>query len=149
MEISNDLGPDTTTKILIEAMHSFASNMSMSAAAQLYIQADSLLYGGLHYTTICTYFYNRGLCNTCESYTGIGTQAHHISKPVFYPNPTSGKLYVSDKYDFIEVYDISGSMIYKGFGASIDLDAFAPGLYLCMAYSRGTIVAQQKVVLTK
>ena len=61
MQIWGDIGRDLADEILFESIFSYASNMTMADAAQLYIQADTLLYNGANYPWICNRFKNRGL----------------------------------------------------------------------------------------
>lgn len=61
MEIWEDLGRTITDRLTIQSMYGYAKSMKMPAAARLFIQADSLLYGGVHYSTIMARFVERGI----------------------------------------------------------------------------------------
>jgi len=61
MDVWGDIGRDAADKDLFEMMYSFVVNMTMPQAAMAYIQADSTLYGGMHYNILANEFYNRGL----------------------------------------------------------------------------------------
>ena len=67
MEIYGDIGRQTTDEILLESMYSYANNMIMSSAAKLFLQADTTLNSGQHYSAICNRMHNRGLCPVCTS----------------------------------------------------------------------------------
>ncbi len=65
MQIHNSIGREKTDSILFQSMYSYSANMTMPQAANLFIQADSLLFNGDNYTTICNYFLQRGLVSNC------------------------------------------------------------------------------------
>lgn len=66
MEIWGDIGVDTTDQLLLQSMYSFSSGMSMTDAATLYLQSDTLLYGGSHGAAIYNRMCSRGFlgCST-------------------------------------------------------------------------------------
>ncbi len=66
MQIWGDIGRDTTDQLLLQSMYSFSNGMTMSDAASIYLQADSLMYGGKHAPKIYTRFCMRGFW-TCDS----------------------------------------------------------------------------------
>jgi hypothetical protein len=61
MQIWELLGRDMTDRILIQSMYGYAQNMTMPDAAKLFINADSLLYGGSHKEVIYATFLARGI----------------------------------------------------------------------------------------
>lgn len=64
MEVHNLLGRSTSEKLMIQAMYSFASNMSMSDAGNLVLQADSTLFDGAHYCEIFAVLNRYGICSS-------------------------------------------------------------------------------------
>lgn len=74
-----------------------------------------------------------------------------ITKPVVYPNPTSGKLYISlPEYIAIEILDLSGKRVMARTGNAmpnmIDLGKLPKGVYFVQIKSHESLF-QQKVVL--
>ena len=65
MQIWEDIGREATDAIMIQAAYSFSSNMTMNQAAELFIQADTLLFNGVNFNPIQEHMCNRGLvsCN--------------------------------------------------------------------------------------
>lgn len=63
MEIWDIVGRDTADILALETLYAFASNMSFSDAALAYMQADDVLYGGIHHDDICAVFVARGFLN--------------------------------------------------------------------------------------
>lgn len=61
MQINNDIGREITDEILLQSTYSYASNMSMTQAANLFLQADTLLNNGVNTDVACMYFSQRGL----------------------------------------------------------------------------------------
>lgn len=66
MQIRDAIGKEVSEQILFESMFNYVPNMTMTMAAQLFIQADSLLNGGNHYSPICYYFSTRGIIPNCS-----------------------------------------------------------------------------------
>ena len=67
MEIWGDIGRQKIDELVIESMFGYSSGMSMRAAAQLLIQADSALNGGANYSPICYRLFTRGLVTSCAN----------------------------------------------------------------------------------
>ena len=65
MQINNHVGRERADNMLLEAHYSFEVNLTMPQAAQLYLQADSILYQGLNYNSVCIWFELRGLYTGC------------------------------------------------------------------------------------
>lgn len=61
MEIWGDIGREKTDAIMLQAGYSFSEGMTMPQAALLFLQADTLLFGGANFTPIRQRMFNRGL----------------------------------------------------------------------------------------
>jgi hypothetical protein len=61
MQIWGDIGREATDAIMIQAAFSFSEGMTMPQAAVLFLQADTLLFGGANFTPIRQRLYDRGL----------------------------------------------------------------------------------------
>lgn len=61
MQIWGDIGREATDAIMIQAGYSFSSNMTMTQAAELFLQADTLLFNGANFTPIRQRMFDRGL----------------------------------------------------------------------------------------
>ncbi len=59
-DMSLDMGREVTTKILIASMYSYTENMTMQQAAELLVEADSLLYGKMHFWALKNRLIERG-----------------------------------------------------------------------------------------
>ncbi len=61
MQIWSDIGREATDAIMIQAAYSFSEGMTMPQAAELFLQADTLLFNGDNFTPIRQRMYDRGL----------------------------------------------------------------------------------------
>lgn len=61
MQIWGDIGRETTDALMLQTAYSLAQGMTMPQAAVLFIQADTLLYGGAHFEPIRQRMFDRGL----------------------------------------------------------------------------------------
>jgi len=63
-DFAEQIGIDTTVSLLLTAMASYQTNMTIPQFAQLFIQADSVLYNKYHYGPIKNSFFNRKIINS-------------------------------------------------------------------------------------
>jgi zinc metalloprotease ZmpB len=61
MQIWGDIGRNATDAIMLQAAYSFSQGMTMPQAAIAFLQADTLLFDGAHFTPIRQRMYDRGL----------------------------------------------------------------------------------------
>lgn len=61
MQIWGDIGREVTDALMLQTTYSLAEGMTMPQAALLFIQADSLLFGGAHFEPIRQRMFDRGL----------------------------------------------------------------------------------------
>ncbi|MDQ3192553.1 MAG: hypothetical protein M3Q58_13245 [Bacteroidota bacterium] len=66
MQLNIAIGRELTDQILLQSAYSYSSNMKMTDAAFLFLQADTLLTQGANANLICQYLGERGLYN-CNS----------------------------------------------------------------------------------
>lgn len=71
MKIWGELGRDTTDKLMLAALMSFEKGMKISQAAELFLQADSLMYGKSHYPVIKKYFSETGFTEEDQNKNGV------------------------------------------------------------------------------
>ncbi|MFY7734676.1 MAG: T9SS type A sorting domain-containing protein [Bacteroidia bacterium] len=62
-DIAEEIGIDTTVTLLLTAMASLQTNMTIPQFANLFIQADSILFNKYHYGSIKNSFVNRKIIN--------------------------------------------------------------------------------------
>ncbi|MFH1320122.1 MAG: T9SS type A sorting domain-containing protein [Bacteroidota bacterium] len=60
MQVWEDIGRETTDQILLQSLYSYAAGMTMTDAAYLFLQTDSMLNGGVNYFMIYKRFQDRG-----------------------------------------------------------------------------------------
>lgn len=59
--IWNDLGAIVTDKLMLETLHFFTNTTTLPEAAQYMLKADSMLFGGIHYYSLCANFSLKGI----------------------------------------------------------------------------------------
>jgi len=59
-DIGEDVGRDVLTRLLFQSVYSYANNLNMQEAANLLLQADSLLYNKNHFTQLQLRMQERG-----------------------------------------------------------------------------------------
>jgi hypothetical protein len=143
MQIEQNIGRDVTHQLLFESMFSWYSNMPMTNAAELFIQADSLLNNGGNYAYIGHIFLERGFIDTVNAPRPgdlvLSVQDDlQVKEPLFriLENPVSIgneiKLECA-KEGRIKIYSVNGTLIhsstvYQGFNR-INLGGYS-GLFI-------------------
>lgn len=69
MQIWGDIGREATDAIMIQSGYSYSENMTMTQAAMLFLQADTLLFDGDNFTPIHQRMFSRGLIPWLSSIT--------------------------------------------------------------------------------
>lgn len=63
-----------------------------------------------------------------------------------YPNPTTGKIFITEKNVNVEVYNINGEKVFLGTGKEIDLSAQTKGIYFVRLTAEGKSYSQKVVI---
>lgn len=107
MEVWEIIGRENTDKLMLQALYSFAQNMTMKDAAQLVLQADDLINGGAYYEDLLAIFTARGLMGIDENkIAGSQAMLNNIGNLAVYlaDNVAEGK---------IEIFNLNGALIYQ------------------------------------
>jgi hypothetical protein len=76
MGIWGDAGRDVTDKLMLQALYGLQGTTTFPQAAQLVLQADTLLYGAAHANILCRWFTDRNILSTCGGWvTGLSPAA--------------------------------------------------------------------------
>jgi Zn-dependent metalloprotease len=115
-DIKSDIGRVAMDSILLQAMYGFAQNMAMDAAAQLLIDADTMLTNGRYYCPIYRNLYNRGLVpfyssNPCGvsaiiTLNGISGRFMQTGNSFTFTNEENRKAEV-------RIFDVNGSLVHS------------------------------------
>jgi hypothetical protein len=111
--LNGEIGRDATDSLILQTHYAYAQNISMIDAAQLLIDADTILTNGKYFCPIYRHLYERGLnpftiSNICE--TGVANQI--TSRVQFYQHENSFSLINPDAEKMqIELVDINGQII--------------------------------------
>ena len=139
MEIWELIGREATDKLLIQTTMSYATNMTMPQAALLFLEADELIYGSIHFQAIRDRMVARGLLPA-----DVGIPSSYQNK-VRLINTTdffngNGHLYVQLPGNFqgkAQIYSLEGKLM--GEKTVKNNQFFIPswelekGFYLCIA----------------
>jgi hypothetical protein len=123
MQIWEQIGRDTTDKILIQSMYGYAINMPMPDAAKLLLNADSLLYAGRHAAVIINTMTTRGIFGNVTGASSLRNNNNEITL-------TNSMAFAEDKGALLikgcensnlrlKVFSISGTLLYD--------EEYAPG----------------------
>jgi hypothetical protein len=135
-DIAEQIGLDTTVTLLLTSMASLQTDMKIPEFAQLFIQADSLLYNKYHFSTIKNSFFNRKFIPSVsidELFDGslikvVNSQGFaSLNEPLIIQVPST------EKYQVL-VYNLQGKQVLKYNNqqtfTSINPELFDAGLYI-------------------
>lgn len=113
MQIWGDIGREATDAIMIQAGYSFSSNMTMSQAAVLFLQADTLLFNGANFTPIRQRMFDRGLIpwNVGVDDVNPKVRAFDVYNTAGFANGNSPVRIVSSEEISIQLYNAVGQLI--------------------------------------
>ena len=111
--IWTDLGPIITDKLMLEALHFLTPQSTLPEAATYILQADTLLFNGIHSQSICTHFKNKQIFDqNClpvgiakvetpqlfQLINSVGFAQNQSDARLQFSTPTSGQLTAFDMY---------------------------------------------------
>ncbi len=115
MQIRGDIGKETADKLFFEELFGNFSNMTLIDAANVYLDADSALFAGVHTMAIKSRFCARNI------FSGIACQGVAIENQLLenewaiFPNPSSGEMQLilpENKANVtLSIWDINGRKI--------------------------------------
>ncbi len=113
MQIWEDIGRETTDAIMLQAAYSFTEGMSMSQAAILFLQADTLLFGGANFTPIRQRMFDRGLIpwNVGIEETANINQHFRVFNTLGFSNGTSPLQIIAEQPFNIRLYNAVGQLV--------------------------------------
>ncbi len=135
MQIRSDIGKEEADKLFFEELYSNYANMTLIDAANVYLDADTALFGGIHTVAIKTRFCARNIFpdSLC---LGVAIDNQLVEKEwAIFPNPSSGEMQLMLPQNMpsatIAIWDINGKKVAeKGYIASQTLHFDLPsGLY--------------------
>lgn len=139
MEIWELIGRETTDKLLIQATMSYATNMTMPQAALLFLEADELIYGSIHFQPIRDRMVARGLLPSDVGLPPCFKKDMRLINSGDFFNG-NGNLYVQLPKNYegkAQIYSLEGKLIaeknVKGDQFFISSWELEKGYYLCVA----------------
>lgn len=130
MQIWGDIGREATDAIMIEAGYSFASNMTMAQAAELFVQADTLLFNGIHSTPIRQRMCDRGLlvCNVGIDENELPNLNFDILNTAGFTSGNSNAKIVAQEAVAISVFNAVGQLLFTDASGNGLLEISSKGL---------------------
>jgi hypothetical protein len=136
MQIWGDIGRNATDAIMLQAAYSFTSGMTMPQAALAFLQADTLLFDGAHFTPIRQHMFDRGLIgwnvsvaeppSRPTSFKLLGSADFAVGAGLLIIESNSGFSY--------QIMDATGRLLIAGHSLAhkhaLHPDALPSGLYL-------------------
>lgn len=136
MQIWFDIGRGPADSLFFETLYGLAGNIKLTDAAQQYIKADSVLYGGRYHCTIVRDFYDHGLAfdSACGYYplavAEVSAQSGFV-KFTAYPDGFKAIALQSDTPLNIDLYDITGQRLTSYTNVSSEIKPDLPdGVYV-------------------
>ncbi|MEM6806220.1 MAG: T9SS type A sorting domain-containing protein [Bacteroidota bacterium] len=162
MEIRESLGKGITDSLFFQQIYLNDLNTDLYQAAQMFLLADSLLFGGIHTEEISFVFCERGLLRESKGDCSVVSSLHQLPTQQFrfYPNPSRGKLSLelaenmhTEKLSCI-IYDMQGREVFnksltKDAVQEIQLPPLHSGLYYLKIYSSTQAYPAQKFLYSK
>lgn len=148
-------GYEVADKVQLQALYTNSMNMNLNDAAWLAIDADSLLYGGVHTESLRFYFCLRGIFNGAECAVGVEDDQDVTVNWNVFPNPSNGEVNLEVKGSVTSVQftvtDLSGRVLrsggLQGNQGRIDLSDCAAGSYLVSLTVNGASAGVKKLVI--
>ena len=144
MQIWWDIGRGPADSLFFETLYGLAGNISLPNAAQQYIKADSVLFGGKYHCTIVSDFNQHGLASdsSCGVYplgeSSIVSQ-HSLIKFTAYPDGFRATTTQADVPLNIDLYDITGQRLASYVNVTAEIKPELPnGIYIIDVSSGGT-----------
>ena len=158
MQIRNQIGAQVTDQLQLEELYANFVGMSLTDAAQLVLDADSMLFEGAHSETIYEYFCQRNFFEQ-SSCLPVGIEKELETEIELFPNPSTGLLRLSmpERIDsdtwILRVSDMNGRELWKQSLSNsrqqeIHLNLPA-GIYLLSFFDAEGLVGSKKLLISK
>ena len=135
--IHNEIGRGATDSLILQTHYSYAQNITMADAAQLLIDADTLLNNGHYYCAIYRHLLERGFVssNTNNNCGFNGFSYNNELNVVFKPFANFFEVHNPERYNLtVQLYNMSGQLIQTMQQSSISYSHYAnqtaSGVYL-------------------
>lgn len=160
MEVYDVIGKTASDKVILQSLYGNSSNMTLTDAALIVIDADSMLYGGAHHDQYQTAFCNRGILSGTLQGQGCWVANDDFNSEfgawTAFPNPANQLLEIdlssmpNGKYEYV-FFDLMGRALLsgnvQGVAAKIDLTSIPAGSYiLSLRQSNGKMDSKQIVI---
>lgn len=160
MEVYDQIGKESNDQVVFQSLYGNNLNMTLTDAARIVIEADSVVFGGAHTAQYQMAFCNRGLLSGGECI--VSRVDPNLERPSWklFPNPTSTQVNVQftatpgrNQYQY-DLTNLLGQVIQKGnlnpSLTQIEIGNLNPGIYLVNILNKeGQVVGTRKLSVTQ
>lgn len=157
MQVWGNIGKTASDKVFFQHLYMNAANQSLKDAAELILDADTLIYGGANSVAYLQAFCDYQLIT--DSRCTMASNAHIFSKHLFkiYPNPANDYIILQNINHFesvqVQIFNSLGQVIfeneYENFDEQIiDVQNIPNGMYVIHVYS-GNKFFSEKIIIQK
>lgn len=113
-----DIGAIETDNLMLEALHFFTDQTTLPEAAKYILQADTILYGGVHTTAICNRFKSKNILDANCKPAGLTTfqeaRGASIRNTVGFANGDSEAMlsFPNEASGQLELFSITGARVF-------------------------------------
>ncbi len=92
MEVYDNIGRDANDRVVLQSLYGNNLNMTLSDAARVVIEADSIIFGGIHKAQYQIAFCNRGVLSGSECIVARVDPDLNLPQWDLFPNPAHSQL---------------------------------------------------------
>lgn len=151
MEVWGQIGKNACDRVFFQSLYGHAPGMTLTDAALVHIDADSMIFGGAHTAQYQEAFCSRGILGGLmpgqPCYVGLEEATPTLFDWTLYPNPSSGSLQLSIRSLqprinlHYRIVDLMGRELQSGpikaETTEINLSTHPKGIYLVQLISNG------------
>lgn len=157
MQVWGIIGKEASDKVFFQHLYMNASNQTLRDAAELILDADTMIYGGANSIPYLQVFCDYQLIT--DSRCSIASNSNIISNHLFkiYPNPASDYIILQNINHLekvqLQIFNSLGQLIleksYQNFDEQIvDIQNIPNGIYIVQVYS-GNKMFTEKIIIQK
>ena len=158
MEVYDQIGKESNDRVVFQSLYGNNLNMSLTDAARVVIEADSVVFGGAHKAQYQVAFCNRGLLSGGECI--VARVDPDLERPEWelYPNPTHSEFNIQftalpgRKRLQYNIVNMIGQVMQQGDLSptltGIGIEELKAGIYLVNILDEGQVVGTKKLSVT-
>ncbi len=158
MEVYDNIGKESNDRVVFQSLYGNNLNMTLTDAARVVIEADSIVFGGAHKAQYQVAFCNRGLLSGGECI--VARVDPDLDRPQWnlFPNPAQSQFSIQftalpgrQRMQYNIVNSIGQVMQIGNLSPNtteIGIENLGPGIYLVNVLNEGQVVGTRKLSVT-